>query len=169
MNKHFYTLAILFLGFSIPSLNIFAQTATKPSFTIEGEVLRPLKFTLDDLSKMKQTEVKAKDKEGKEHAFKGVRLFDLLDSAGVTLGKDLRGENLAKYVLVRAVDGYKVIFSLPEIDPEFTTQTIIVAYEVDGNPLPKGEGAFRIVVPNDKRPTRWVRELASIKVVFSKE
>ena len=168
MKRHFCTLS-LFLGCSIWSVNTLAQTIAKPSFAIEGEVLRPFKFTLDDLSKLKQTEVKAKDKEGKEHTFKGVRLVDLLDSAGVTLGKDLRGENLTKSVLVKAADGYQVVFSLAEVDPEFTDQTIIVAHQVDGKSLPKGEGTFRIVVPNDKRPTRWVRDLTSIKVVFSKE
>ncbi len=168
MKKSLYTLTIIF-GLSVPVANTFAQTAVKPSFTVEGEVLRPLKLTLDELSKMKQTEVKAKDREGNEHTFKGVRLVDLLDSAGVTLGRELRGENLAKYVLVKAVDGYEVIFSLPEVDPEFTGQTIILAYQVDGNPLPKGEGPFRLVVPNDKRPARWIRELTSIKVLYSKE
>ena len=124
---------------------------------------------MEDLNNLKQTEVKAKDRDGKEHTFKGVLLVDILDSAGVTLGKELRGENLAKYVLIKAVDGYEVIYSLPELDPEFTGQTIILAYQVDGNMLPKGEGPFRIVSPNDKRPARWIRELTTIKVLFAKE
>lgn len=145
-----------------------AQSTTKPFFTVEGEVLKSLKITQDDLNKFKQAEVKAKDRDGKEHIYKGVLLVHILDSAGVTLGSKLRGENLAKYVLVKASDGYEVIFALPEIDPEFTTQTILLAYEVDGKPLAKGEGPFRLVVPNDKRPARWIRELATIKVLFSK-
>ncbi|MEO7991878.1 MAG: molybdopterin-dependent oxidoreductase [Chryseolinea sp.] len=161
-------MTFFFLGM-LMSANAFAQTASKPFVTVEGEVLKPLKLTLEHLLKLKQTEVKAKDRDGKEHIFKGVRLFDLLDSAGVTLGKELRGENLTKYVLIKAVDGYEVIFSLPEIDPEFTGQTILIAYQMDGNPLPKGEGPFRIVAPNDKKPARWIRELTTIKVVFSKE
>jgi hypothetical protein len=78
---------------------------------------------------------------------------DILDSAGVTLGSQLRGENLAKYVLIKATDGYQIIFSLPEIDPEFTRETILQAYRVDGNPLPKGEGPFRIIAP-EIRSTR---------------
>jgi len=119
--------------------------------------------------KWKTAEVKGKDRDGKEHVFKGVRLVDVLDSAGVTLGAKLRGENLAKYVLVKAADGYEVIFSLPEIDPEFTSQMVLLAYEVDGHPLAKGEGPFRMVVPSDKKQARWIRELTTIKVVFSKD
>jgi len=167
MRNPLHTIAISLL-LSIPSASSQAQNQDKPFFTVEGEVLRPLKLTQDGLYKLRQTEVKAKDREGMEHTFKGVRLVDILDSAGVTLGKDLRGENLVKYVVVRAVDGYEVIFSLPEVDPEFSGQTIILAYEVDGKPLPKGEGPFRIVAPNDKRQARWIRQLTSIKVMFSK-
>jgi DMSO/TMAO reductase YedYZ molybdopterin-dependent catalytic subunit len=70
---------------------------------------------------------------------------------------------------VRAADGYEVIFALPEIDPEFTAQTILLAYEVDGKPLPKGEGPFRLVVPNDKKHARWIREITTITVTFSKQ
>jgi DMSO/TMAO reductase YedYZ molybdopterin-dependent catalytic subunit len=149
--------------------SIACRAQPKPSFSVEGEVLKPLALTQDDLLKWKTTEVRGKDHDGKEHVFKGVRLFDVLDSAGVTLGGKLRGKNLAKYVLVKAADGYEVIFSLAEIDPEFTSQTVLLAYEVDGHPLAKGEGPFRMVVPSDKKQARWIRELTTIKVVFSKD
>lgn len=145
------------------------QNVSKPFFTVEGEVQRSLKLTQEDLLKLKQKEIKTKDKEGKEHTFKGVPLAAVLDSAGVTLGKQLRGEHLAKYLLIKAADGYEVIFSLPETDPEFTDQVILLAYFVDGKPLEKGDGPFRIIVPNDKRAARWIREVRSIKVMFSKE
>ena len=149
------------------SAECYSQTA--PFITIEGEVLKPLKVTIDNLLKYKQVEVIDKDKDGKEHKYTGVRLVDVLDSAGVTLGGKLRGENLSKYVLVKAADGYEVIFALPEIDPEFTDQTILLAYKEDGNPLKKGEGPFRMVVPKDKKHARWIREISTIKILFSKE
>ena len=149
--------------------SIAGHAQSKASFRVEGEVLKPLTLTQDDLLKWKPAEAKGKDHDGKEHVFKGVRLVDVLDSAGVTLGGKLRGKNLAKYILVKAADGYEVIFSLPEIDPEFTSQTVLLAYEVDGHPLAKGEGPFRMVVPSDKKQARWIRELTTIKVVFSKD
>ena len=137
-------------------------------FTVGGEVVRPLKLSIKELSALKSSDVKAKDRDGKEHTFKGVMLWTILDSAGVTLGKDLRGENLAKYVLVKASDGYKVVFSLPEIDPEFSEKIILLAYEVDGEPLATTEGPFRVVVPQDKKHARWIRQLNSIQIIFSK-
>ncbi len=143
----------------------FAQTQ---SISIEGEVQKPLKLTVNDLEKYPTTEVKAKDRDGKEHTYKGTLLSVVLDSAGVTLGKQLRGENLVKYVLVTAADNYQVIYALPEIDPEFTSNTVLLTTHVDGNPLPKGEGPFRLVNPADKKPARWIREITSIKIMYSK-
>jgi DMSO/TMAO reductase YedYZ molybdopterin-dependent catalytic subunit len=121
-----------------------------------------------ELAALKSSEVRAKDRDGKEHTFKGVMLWTILGSAGVTLGKDLRGENLAKYALVKASDGYEVVFSLPEIDPEFSDKIILLAYEVDGKTLAATEGPFRLVVPQDKKQARWIRQLTSIQVIFSK-
>ena len=144
-----------------------AQPSSAPALVVEGEVQKPLKLGESDLHHMKQREVSTKDHGGQQRLYKGVMLFDILNSAGVTLGSELRGKNLLKYVVVKAADGYEVIFSLPEIDPEFTEQSILLAYESDGKPLPKGEGPFRMVVPNDKKHARWIREITTIRVAVS--
>ncbi len=94
---------------------------------------------------------------------------DLLREAGVTLGPALRGEHLSKYVLVEAADGYRAVFALPELDPEFAREVVLVAYQVDGQALPAGEGPFRLVAPADKKHARWVRQVAAIKVLLPKE
>lgn len=147
------------------SFHDVAWAQTTPSISIEGELLRPLKLSVKDVSAFSSMEVKAKDKDGREHVFRGVKLFDLLDSAGVTLGKQLRGKNLTKLILIKALDGYEIIFSLPEIDPEFTDQMVLLAYQVDGNPLSKEEGPFRLIVPGDKKHARWIRQVSLIKIL----
>lgn len=156
---------IVLLGFA---LNAFAQPAAQQVVTIDGEVQKTLKLTVRDLEKYPAAEVKAKDKDGKAHTYKGILLHVVLDSAGVTLGQQLRGGNLAKYVLVTAADHYQAVYALPEIDPEFTSNTVLLATHVDGKPLPKGEGPFRLVNPADKKHARWIREITSIKILFSK-
>ena len=142
---------------------------SQPVVTVEGEVLKTLKLSRSDLANLKQVEVSAKDHGGQLSTFKGVALVDVLEAAGVTLGSQLRGKNLLKYVVVKAADNYEVVFSLPEIDPEFTSQAVLLAYKVDGEDLAKGDGPFRMVVPNDKKQARWVREVVSIRVVIEKE
>jgi DMSO/TMAO reductase YedYZ molybdopterin-dependent catalytic subunit len=131
------------------TVNAYGQSDTSV-ISIEGAVTSPLQLSIKDLEKFPSAELKAKVKEGKEHTYKGVALAVLLDSAGVTLGKELRGANLLKYVLVTAKDNYNVVYSLAEIDLKFTSGTVLLATQVDEKPLPKGEGRFRIVNPTDK-------------------
>jgi len=152
----------------ILSLPIISSAQNADSFTITGEVTTALDLKKSDLSGYKQISHKVKDRDNKEHEFKGVALFELLEKAGVTTGSKLRGENLAKYILIRAADGYEVVYALPEVDPEFTDQIIMLATEKDGQALPNGEGPFRIITPNDKKQARWIREVRSIKIQFAK-
>jgi len=152
----------------ILSLPIISSAQNADSFTITGEVTTALDLKKSDLSGYKQISHKVKDRDNKEHEFKGVALFELLEKAGVSTGSKLRGENLAKYILIRAADGYEVVYALPEVDPEFTDQIIMLATEKDGQALPNGEGPFRIITPNDKKQARWIREVRSIKIQFAK-
>jgi hypothetical protein len=71
--------------------------------------------------------LKAKDKDGKEQRYTGVAFTGLLREAGVALGPALRGEHLAKYVLVEATDGYRAVFALLELEPEFARKAVLVA------------------------------------------
>lgn len=155
---------ILFLIFSATA---FAQN--DQTLSVTGEVATPLTLTRQDLSTYKSVTTQVKDRDNKTHEFKGVPLFKILEKAGVTTGSKLRGENLAKYLLVGAADGYEVVYSLPEIDPEFTDQVVLLAFEKDGQPLPAGEGTFRLIAPLDKKQARWVREVRTIKVQFAKD
>ena len=71
---------------------------------------------------------------------------------------------MANYVLAVGSDGYKVIFSIAEIDPEFHPGEIIVADEMNGKPLDANSGPFKLVATEDKRPARWVRNLVSLEL-----
>lgn len=135
--------------------------------TISGEVTKPLTLQAADLKALPHTEVTGKDRDGKDHNYSGVPLADLLKLAGVTMGGELRGKNLMKYVVVKAIDGYETLYALPELDSVFATRTIILADSVDGAALPAGVGPYRIVVPGEKKPARWVREVKSIEVRFA--
>ena len=109
--------------------------------------------------------VEAKDRDGKPVRFEGVLLIDLLMAAGAPVGDTLRGAQLSKFLLVEAVDGHKAVFALPELDPAFTNELALVADHRDGQPVSATEGPFRIVVPHEKRPARWVRQVTRLKVL----
>jgi hypothetical protein len=100
--------------------------------------------------------------------FEGVPLSAVLNLAGVELGHSLRGARMTEALLVEAADGYKVVFALAEIDPDFATREILLADKRDGKPLDAKEGPLRIVAPGDKRPARWVRQVTALKIVAVK-
>lgn len=57
----------------------------------------------------------------------------------------------------RASDGYGVVYSLAELDPAMNDNQIIVADTMNGKALQPNQGPFKVVVPGDKLPARWIR------------
>src|SRR5205085_11059980 len=128
--------------------------ATEASFTIGGEVERPMKVTTSELAKLTRRTVTVKDHEGASVKFEGYVLAEVLQLAGVPTGDLLKGRNLTKYLLVEAIDAYQVVFALPEIDPGYTDKMILLADRRDGKPLSEKEAPFRLIVPDDKKQAR---------------
>jgi len=96
--------------------------------------------------------------------WRGVSLVDVLSRAGVALDKPLRGRDLALFVRVTASDRYQVVFALSDLDPTLAHNQVLLVDQRDGKPLDK-DGPYRLLVPGDKRPARWVRNVAVIEVV----
>ena len=101
---------------------------------------------------------------GLKTTFEGVALRDVLASAGVQFGEALKGRAIAQIVLASARDGYQVAYAIAELDAAFTEQVILLADQRNGKPLLPDTGPLQIVVPNDKRPARWIRQLATLEV-----
>jgi hypothetical protein len=99
-----------------------------------------------------------------QEVYSGVRVAVLLAKLGAPLGSDLRGPAMANYVRATGADGYKVVFSTSEIDPEFHSGEIIVADQMNGKPLDPKSGPFKLVATEDKRPARWVRNLVLVEL-----
>jgi len=171
MKKHHLSLILLVsLFFGVSAQNLAAQNTSKEAvLKIEGEVLKPLSLKSSDLAKMKHVEVDMKEHDGNTQQYSGVPVFDLLQLAGVTVGKELKGENLTKYMLARCSDGYEIVFSLAELDPSFTNRVVILADKKDGKPLADGVGPFRLVVPDENRPARSAREVTHLIILFAKD
>lgn len=57
------------------------------------------------------------------------------------------------YVVATGMDGYSVVLSLAEVDPDFRAGQVIVADSRDVKPLGKSR-PYQLIVPDDKRPAR---------------
>ena len=157
--------AVLFL--SLVSTAAFAQTSpVGAQLKIGGAVTTPLTLTVADLKAMPRTTIRAVNShEKKAEIYEGVLLEELLRKAGAPHGEQLRGQLMTTYVIAEAEDGYRVVFSLAELDSGFLDSEVLVADTADGAPIGPKLGPFRLVAPHEKRPARWVRMLKSITVV----
>jgi len=122
-------------------------------------------YILSDLQSMPRTAITYHNiHSNADEVYSGVRLADIFGPLGVPLGKDLRGEALAVCVVATGSDGYKVALAIGEIDPAFHPGDVIVADTLNGQPLAPDLGPFRLVVTEDKRPARAVRNLVSVEL-----
>jgi len=158
---------ILFIPAASTAGVAFAQTTpVTAELRIGGAVSTPLVLTVADLKNMPRKKLTVVNPHNKKtETYEGVLLEDLLRKAAVTQGENLRGAAMATYVLAEAIDGYRVVFSLAELDSGILESEVIVADTMDGAALGAKEGPFKLVAPHEKRPARWVRMLKSITVV----
>jgi hypothetical protein len=129
--------------------------------TVENGTGKQTQLTRADLEALPHVKVTT----GASATFEGVALGALLAKAGVGFGETLRGKRLASCLLVEAADGYRAVIALPELDPAFTDKQIVLVFLKDGKPLDDKEGPYRIVIPDEKRMARWVRQVTTLKIV----
>jgi DMSO/TMAO reductase YedYZ molybdopterin-dependent catalytic subunit len=134
---------------------------------VDGAVEHDLRLSFADLARFPRHSLRATDELGKESLFEGVLVAEILKSAGVKFGKELRGKRLADYLLAETADGYRVVFALPEFDPSFKQTLVLLADRRDGNPLGESDGQLRLIISHEKRYARWVRHLVALHVEHS--
>ncbi|QNK01973.1 molybdopterin-dependent oxidoreductase [Dyella telluris] len=123
-----------------------------------------LRLDAKALAGMAHEEVTASAHDEPASQWRGVKLDEVLAKVGVSLDKPLRGKSLATFVRVTGADGYQVVFGLADLDATLGHTQVLLVDTRDGKPLDK-DGPFRLLVPGDKRPARWVRNVTTIEVV----
>lgn len=131
----------------------------------DGAVNRPRDFSRADLERLPARHVDIAYQTGSgdaKAAYTGVLLWTLLGEAG-GLNDPGRRADLRHTIAVTGRDGYTVVLSLGELDPDFGSVPAIVAFRRDdrtSEPLRD----FRLVVPGDRHGGRNVRDVVHIEV-----
>jgi hypothetical protein len=140
-------------------------SADEPALEIAGAVATPQHLTETQLKALPPTEVEVSfhtghgDEKGK---YTGALLWSLLQNAGLTDHQGNRPD-LRHAIAITGSDGYVVIVSFGEIDPDFEGKPIIVAYARDGQPT-DAKDRLRLIVPGDSHGGRDVRDVVRIEV-----
>jgi hypothetical protein len=154
----------LFFSATLLALMLDAALLQSQQLTVQIETGKQVVLTRGDIEALPHSKVTTGASENTA-TFEGVLLKAVLEKAGVAFGEALKGPRLDLCLLVEAADRYRVVFALPEIDRAFTEKTIMLAFLRNGKPLDDREGPYRIVIPDEKRMARWVRQVTILKIV----
>ncbi|WP_233511221.1 molybdopterin-dependent oxidoreductase [Dyella psychrodurans] len=143
-----------------------SDSTTSQSIRLLVDGKAPVVLDRASLSALPRASVTASAHHEPPSQWQGVALEDILRKANVPSGEQLRGKAMTTLVRITASDHYQVVFTLAELDPMLGNTQVILADTQDGHPLNKG-GPFRLIVPGDKRPARWIRSVATIEVAQS--
>jgi hypothetical protein len=142
---------------------IFA-VAAEVALVVKGEN-KTLQLSLTEIQALPRTKLVTTDRNGATNVYEGVVLHEILRRTDTPQGEALRGEALMLSVSVKATDGYGVIFSLAELDPLFSDHHVLLAYRRDDAALDPKDGPLRLVIPEEKRRGRWVRQVSDLQIL----
>jgi hypothetical protein len=135
------------------------------SVVVYGEGTKTTTFDPAGLAAMARRQVTGPNHDGDgTSVFSGVALKDLLVRAGAIDAERLTSRDYRRWVEIQAADGYRVVYALTELEPDFRPAVPILADRQNGEPLPADVGPFQVVMPDEKRHGRWVRQVTCLRV-----
>lgn len=146
---------------------VASPVATMEVVEITGLVEQPGDLTVADLQQLPTETVEVTYETGsgpEQHTFTGTPLFGAIEQLGFQVPPDARNPLLRFYLVVIAKDGYQLVVSGGELDPNFGNAPMLLAWEQDGQPLMGEDGPVRLVVPDDRRGGRYVHGVVRIDV-----
>jgi hypothetical protein len=153
----------------LATLGAGSHAADEPAIRLVGRDGETVSLSAAEVAAMSHIEVTGKEKGGTTATYSGINVASLLAKVGVPAGEDLRGQWLRCHVVVSASDGYQVAFGIAEFEDSFTDHRIILADRRNGEALDAKHGPLQIVVPHEKRQSRWVRMVTEIRIVDAQE
>lgn len=154
-------LKILLVALSLASQVPAVAPTSTPALEVAGKA--PVLLTPQLLQGLPRAQASVPATEhGGAATYEGVTLRSILTEAGLPEGRDIRGEYLCWVVTLEAADDYKVVFALAELDPAFRDRLVLLADTRDGAPLSAQEAPLKLVVPDEKQPARWIRQVTRI-------
>ena len=143
-----------------------AKPAAKPStsLTLTGLAGKTATLTPADFKALPHVSVAVHNAHSnKDESYSGVPIATLLATVQPAKGEGPRVSANMQVVIAGATDGFQVALTLCDTNPECRSGQAIVADVQDGEPL-KTDGAFKLILTEDKKPARWARNLSSLTV-----
>lgn len=144
--------------------------AATAKLALSGDLIAPSTLTLEQLRAMPATTQTVAFSSGsgpQTHTYSGARAWTLLSQAGIAVNAAVHNDMLGKYVVATGSDGYRAIFAMGELAPDFGNRgsQVVYAETVNGTSaaLPT-DGPLRITAPGDIKGGRYVSGLVRLEV-----
>jgi hypothetical protein len=140
-------------------------------FGVRGQVVTQKTYTLgglDALPQVTQTDTFLAGPTPQTHTYTGPLIWSVLNDAGLVINPAIKNDVLNKVVIATGSDGYRVVYALGELSPNFGNRQAIVADRetIGAVTAPLGADGFaRTTAPGDVHGGRYVSNLADLSVV----
>jgi hypothetical protein len=114
---------------------------------------------------MPQQEATVVSKDGEAVHFRGALLKEVMARACPSVAAIEKRTMVASAVRIEAADGYTALVALTETDSSFRAAPVLLTWERNGQLMNAHDGPFQVVVPDDKRHARNVRNAALLEVI----
>ncbi len=142
------------------------KSAIPPSRSVnvsfEGKTIT---LTVEDLLNLPQVEMNVHNAHSNvEEFYSGPLLADVLARAGLKASRETEPLILHSSLVATGSDHYFVLYSLAEVEPNFSSGQVIVAIMKSGLPNTDG-GLIELVNTADAKPARWLQGLTDLNIM----
>lgn len=123
------------------------------------------RITMEQLRGLPQHTTAVTSKDGETHQYRGALLQRVLNDACPSIAAMDKHARTRAAVKITATDDFAAVLGAMELDSTFKAKPVLLAWERDGAPLDAHYGPFQIIVPEDLRHSRNVRNVSRVEVI----
>ncbi|MBL7952622.1 MAG: hypothetical protein JNM62_12985 [Flavobacteriales bacterium] len=122
-------------------------------------------FSLERMRSLPQHTATVTSKDGETHHYRGALLQRVLSDACPSIAAMDKHARTRAAVKVTASDDFTAVLGAMELDSTFKARPVLLAWERDGAPLDGHFGPFQLIVPEDLRHSRNVRNVSRVELI----
>lgn len=122
-------------------------------------------LTVERLRALPPHEVTITERDGGTATYQGAWLGEVLDLGCDSTARLDKHGTLRAVVKVTATDGFTAVVAMAETVGAFRAQPVLLAWSRNGQALSERHGPLQLVVPDDLKPGRNVRQVKTLEVI----
>lgn len=152
------------LVLTLAALNAAAQSDTLTLRITHGNACDTV-LSMIQLQQLPSRTVQVAGHDGEAAMYTGALLMDVLSTGCPSVGGMSKRARVEAAVRVDARDDYHAIVAMMEADTSFRSNPVLLTWARDGAALDAHNGPLQLIVPDDRRHARNVRQVNRLSVI----